>query len=314
MPSDESRVDPNCPGCQELSGKLTEALAEIDRLRRRLAKHEQRLKELEQIAYRQAAPFRRPEKKRKERRKKPGRKKGHHGAYRREPPFVDESVEVPLTSCPQCGGSVEDVRPVVQTIEDLPPQVVHRLRLTTYSGHCERCGSVRSTHPKQVSTATGAAGTHLGRRALGFAAELNKQLGFTMRKSCAVLDRLGLHLTPGGLSQALERIAQKLERPYAQLRQAVRTSRAIHADETSWWVDGHSAWLWVFTDPQTTLYTVDNRSSAVVARILGNDYPGVLISDCLSSYDPHPGVLCSSSQGDQRSANSGAGESVPPQD
>lgn len=291
MSSDVHGIDPNCPGCQELLGKLSEALSEIKRLRRQLAEHEARLEELERAAHRQAAPFRRPEKKRKPKasHKKPGRKPGHDGAYRREPSVIDESVEVPLDSCPRCGRSVEDLRPLVQIIEDIPRQVVVRLRLTTYTGRCEHCGPVRSEHPEQVSTATGAAGTHLGRRALGLAATLDKGLGLTIRKSCAVLGHLGLRITPGGLSQALERIAGKLERPYAQLHHAVRTSPAIHVDETSWWVDGQSRWLWVFTRPDATLYTIDNRSSAVVERILGDKYRGVLISDCLASYDPHPG-------------------------
>ena len=38
-----------------------------------------------------------------------------------------------------------------------------------------------------------------------------------------------------------------------------------------------------------TLYTIDNRSQQVIRRVLGDDFGGVLISDCQSSYDPHPG-------------------------
>ena len=40
-------------------------------------------------------------------------------------------------------------------------------------------------HPLQVSTAGGAAGTHLGPWALALAASLNKGFGLTMRKTCA---------------------------------------------------------------------------------------------------------------------------------
>jgi len=85
------------------------------------------------------------------------------------------------------------------------------------------------------------------------------------------------------------RIARKLQAPFAALHEQARASSAVHADETSWWLGGHSAWLWVFTNRELTLYTIDNRSQEVVRRILGDDYAGVLISDCLSSYDPHPG-------------------------
>jgi hypothetical protein len=125
---------------------------------------------------------------------------------------------------------------------------------------------------------------------LALAADLNKHLGITMRTTCAILRcHFGLQLTPGGLSQALVRVARTLQAPFAALQETARGSRAIHADETSWWLGGHSAWLWVFTNQELTLYTVDNRSQEVVRRILGDEYAGVLISDCLASYDPHPG-------------------------
>jgi len=45
--------------------------------------------------------------------------------------------------------------------------------------------------------------------------------------------------------------------------------------------------LWTFTCPEVTLYRVDSsRGSKVVDALLGEDFAGVLVSDCLSSYDP----------------------------
>ena len=297
-----------CARCRRLEKQLLAARWQIERLtvavgrveqleglleasRQLIARLNERVEQLETEANRQAARFRVPEAKRKRTKGRPGRKRGHKASYRKPPPSVDEFAEVPLERCPHCGGPVSEVHAIEQVIEDIPPVQVHRLHLVTYRGRCERCGSVCSRHPQQVSDATGAAGTHLGRRALGLAAYLNKQLGLTMRKTTALLDEhFGLRISPGGLSQALARIAGKLQPAFDELRRAVRTSEAIHADETSWWVGGQGAWLWVFTSPKLTLYTIDDRSQQVVRRVLGDDYPGVLISDCLSSYDPHPGL------------------------
>ncbi len=79
-------------------------------------------------------------------------------------------------------------RPVVQYIEELPVVRPRVTRLTTEEADCPGCQkAVRSTHPLQVSLAEGAAGVQLGPRALGVAAQLNKQHGLTMRKTCAVL-------------------------------------------------------------------------------------------------------------------------------
>lgn len=283
MPSTDSNSGLNCPGCRERD-------AIIEALRRRVGELEKRVEDIEREAHRQAAPFRRPVSKRKQTKGRPGRKKGHEPSYRKPPPVVDEHAQAPLGCCPDCGGPVHDVRPVEQVIEDIPQVRVHRLRLTTYTGHCDRCGKVRSTHQDQVSTAVGAAGTHIGKNALALAADLSKHFKLPMRKVCEILGaHFGLRITPGGLSQALARMAKKLRAPFDELREAVRESEAIHADETGWWVGGQSAWLWVFTNPALTLYTIDDRSQQVIRRVLGDDYPGVLISDCLASYNPHPG-------------------------
>lgn len=131
---------------------------------------------------------------------------------------------------------------------------------------------------------------HLGPRALALVAVLNKDYGLTLRKTCRLLREIyGLRLSPGGLSQALARVAGKVEPAFEHLRAQVRQSPVVHADETGWWLGGESAWLWVFTNPRYTLYHIGRRSQEVVRKQLGDDYPGVLVSDCLSAYDAHPG-------------------------
>jgi transposase len=237
---------------------------------------------------RQAAPFRIPEKQRQLQPQKPGRKTGHAGSCRPVPAVVDEQIEVPLTACPQCGGSVEKARPVVQYLEELPVVRPRVIRLTTHEAHCPGCRqTVRSTHPLQVSLARGAAGVQLGPRVLGMAATLNKQYGLTMRKTCAVLKSIfGLKLSAGGLVQGLQRMAGKLEPAYEKLVARLRDGPYVHSDETSWWVGGPGHWLWVFTDKNTTVYRVaQGRGRPVLADVLGEAFGGVLVSDCLATYD-----------------------------
>lgn len=262
----------------------------IDELRNENQQLHAQLAEGQRQAARQAAPFRR-RKDRKiddDQKKRPGRKAGHEGHCRKVPQQVDQEVEVPLDRCPKCGGEIDDVHPIEQFIEEIPPVRPHVVRVVTYTGCCKRCGRVHSTHPLQTSRAHGAAKVQLGPRALGIAALLNKRHGLTMRKTCAVLEQLcGLRLTPGGLSQALDRIAAKLTDAYDVLIQDIRGSPAVNVDETSWWVGGPGWWLWTFTTPKETVYRVDrSRGSDVVAEILGEDYAGVLGSDCLGSYNP----------------------------
>ena len=236
----------------------------------------------------EAAPFRIDDQHRVVERKRPGRPKGHAGSSRAIPDHVDEEIFVPLRACPHCGGEVGPRRPVVQYIEELPLVRPHVTRRVTEEAACPHCHqAVRSTHPLQVSLAEGAAGVQLGPRALGLAAQLNKQHGLTVRKTCAVLREVfQLRLSPGGLSQALARLAGKLEPAYENLLARLRAGPYVHSDETSWWVGGPGYWLWVFTNKTMTVYRVaKGRGRDLLLEILGPEFSGVLVSDCLATYD-----------------------------
>lgn len=273
-----------------LQARVAELEALVRDLTDRNRRLQQRVAELETAAARPAAPFRIKPHRRQSICRRPGRPVGHPGAARVQPP-VDVEIDVPLAGCPTCGTAVTAVQPVVQYIEDVPVVRPHVTRLTTYRGYCAHCRRrVASTHPQQVSTATGAAGVQLGPHATAIAADLNKRAGLTMRTTCRVLQTLfGLRLTPGGLAHRLARLAARLQPRYTALQTGIRAGPVVHSDETSWWVGGPGYWLWVFTTPQTTLYRVaPERGRGVLTATLGPDYPGVLVSDCLAVYDKGP--------------------------
>lgn len=276
---------------------IEELKAENRKFRERIEQLEQEnrslremLEQAQRTAARQAAPFRRDENKKipPQEHKRPGQKPGHTGHCRKEPEHIDEILRIPLEKCPICNGPVSDCQKLEQVIEEIPPIRPRVVKLITYSGICQRCGQVRSTHPLQTSRGQGAAKVQLGPRALSLAAALNKVHGLTMRTTCKVLhDLTGLRITAGGLSQALYRISDKVRDAYAHIKEDIRGSPAVFADETSWWVGGPGWWLWVFTTNDGTFYQVDrSRGSKVVADVLGSEFKGMLVSDCLSSYDP----------------------------
>jgi transposase len=253
---------------------------------------QEQLDERERAAARQAAPFRRrPSQKVPDgSKKRPGRPPGHPGARRAVPDSIDEHADVPLTGCPHCGGPVTAVQAIEQFIEEIPQVRPHVTRLVTYRGRCATCGEVHSSHPLQTSMATGAAKVQLGPRARALAAALNKQFGLTTRKTCRVLKHLaGLTLSPGGLAQAVQRGAAKVQPAFDSLVAEVRGAAAVFADETSWYVGAPGYWLWTFTTADATVYHVDkSRGRPVVLEMLGEDFAGILVSDCLASYEGLP--------------------------
>ena len=277
---------------QALRARVAALEETVRQLQNDQQKLQEKLGEAQRASARQAAPFRRPERTKvpEGRKKRPGRPPGHPGACRAVPTQIDEQAEVPLGGCPCCGGPLSQVGPVEQFIEDLPPRRPHVTRIVTYKGTCPSCGEVQSTHPLQMSEATGAAKVQLGPRAVALAVVLNKRFGLTIRTSCHVLDQLGgLRVTPGGLTQAFERVTAKFTSAYDRLIDDLRQAAAVFADETSWYVGEPGYWLWSFTNATTTAYVVDpHRSHEIPLRILGEDFAGMLVSDCLSSYDPLP--------------------------
>ena len=265
--------------------KLEEQIRDLND---RNGKLQQRLEDLERVVHRPAAPFRIDDKKRLATPRRPGRPKGHAPARRPIPDHIDEYIVVPLPSCPQCQSPLARTDPVVQYIEELPPVRPRVIQLTTHRGQCRQCQcEVRSTHPLQVSLAQGAAAVQLGPQALAVACELNKRHGLTLRRTAQVLKSLfGLSVSAGGLVQAMHRLAGRLSARYEAMIERMRAGPLVHSDETSWWVGQPGWWLWVFADARQTLYHVARgRGREVLTRVLGTDYGGVLVSDCLSIYD-----------------------------
>ena len=265
--------------------------ARIADLEGRLAGIDAQLEELERRAMRGAAPFARPPEKRSKACKRPGRKGGHDGFFRVRPSEEDVArrIDVPLEQCSACGAALDPTTDVTieQTLLEIPPITPEIIRLVTHRNHCCGCGArSQSTHPLQISRAQGAASTHLGPRALAVAANLNKGLGLTMRKTCLVLkDLLGLDLSPGGLAQALARLAGRLKSSEQALTKRVMAEPVLHTDETSWYGGEPGASLWVITNAAGTCYRiVPSRTKAAAHDLLGA-YQGVLVSDCLNIYD-----------------------------
>jgi transposase len=275
----------------ELATRLRRAEMENRRQRGEIDRLKAALEEALRAAKRQAAPFRR--RRRKGRSGRPGRKPGHAPANRPVPDHVDEDLFEPLRGCPCCGGDVEDVVDLPpQYVVDLPPEI--RLwvrRFHTQSGWCGRCRRrVRSRHPEQHSTATGAAGVQVGPRALALGVDLKHRIGVPYKKLSGVFFLFfGVTIAPATWVRAEQRIAGRLEPTYQALIVATRQSAVVHADETGWYVTDATkkAWLWVFAvpEPKITLYAIRlSRGGEVAEEILGADFAGVLGIDGWAGY------------------------------
>ena len=266
---------------------------ERDRLREERDRLEKELEAARRAAKRQAAPFskgapspcpRRPG-------RKPGRAYGPR-AWRPVPPHVDEVVEVlPPAECATCGGVIGTERVNVQYQADLPPVRPHVTAFHVHVGRCRRCGRrVQGRDARQTSTATGAAASQVGPRALAWAAWLHTGLGVPFAKVATILRTgFGLTITAGGLVHALHRVGRRTAPTYDALVAVVRRSPVVAPDETGWKVGGRLWWLWVFVTRDVTVYAIQpGRGYAQAAAILGPRYGGIVVRDGWAPYRKLP--------------------------
>ena len=273
----------------ELQAELKREHAIIQQLQKQVELLRAKVEQLERAGKRQAAPFAR--RKWVEHPKRPGWKTGQ-GKFtyraRPRPKEVNETKVERLNGCPDCGGKLRAIHKHEQFEVDIPEVKPTIIRYVTYSGYCATCKKrVRSRHPDQISQATGAAGVVVGPRAKALASDLKHRLGSSYGKVSEVLnDAFDLRVSRSGWCQADKKLAETARPVYEKLVETMRQCSVVHADETGWRINTLSAWLWVFTNQEATVYAIrDNRSSDVVLEILGQEFRGILASDCFLAYD-----------------------------
>ncbi len=287
-------MDGKPPTYEELLELTRLQARQIEQLRAEVERLKTELEQSRRAGKRQAAPFSKGTLKADP--KRPGRKAGHPPSHRSASPpeQVDRTIEVSLPpDCPECQTSLSEA-PV--TIHDQyqidlpePKPVVTRFRIPV--ARCPACDRrIQGRHPEQTSDALGSAAVQYGPRLLGFAADLKHRLGVSYRKCSSVLLTLtGLVVASAALARSGHRLRKLAQPSYDRLVEAARQSAVQHVDETGWKIGGRSAWLWVFADEHATLYRIRrSRAHGVVVEVLGEEFAGMLVSDCFLAYDPLP--------------------------
>jgi len=117
----QSLPDPKDQRIAELEAQLAQAQAIIQNQQKPLERLQAEVEALRRAGKRQATPFAR--RKRVAVPKKPGRKAGQGKFARREKPAakdVQETKIAPLQICPECGGSLSEMREHEQYVADIP--------------------------------------------------------------------------------------------------------------------------------------------------------------------------------------------------
>ena len=289
-----------------MAGEIQELRRELQRLRERVeqlerenaelrsenARLREALEKARRAGKRQAAPFSRGQKKAQP--DKPGRKAGSaYGSQARRavPSQIDDKITVdcPLI-CPHCGGGVRLEGKSSQYQTDIPRIEPATTEFEIHYGRCIRCHRVvQGREARQTSDARGAVGgVQIGPNTIAMTAHLNKTCGMSYERIAEVMAQMfGLRVSRSALARSLLRLGRKAAPTYTNLIEQVRGSPVVSPDETGWRIGGDKAWLWTVATPDTTVYQIEpGRGYVEAAKLLGEDYKGVL---CVDGWAPYRG-------------------------
>lgn len=210
-----------------------------------------------------------------------GQQKGSKGHGRRRHEHLDTEEHVhdlpeDQKRCPHCGGQYEPLGEDVSeqvTWEVSVRRVVHRRRKYARSCRCAAAPAVVTAPGPGKLIARGKFDTQFCVNLL----VAKYALGLPANRVIAMLAMQGLEVAPGTLAGVSRRLGELLAPVAKAIAERNAASSQLHADETSWRVFGEKAdnggsrwWLWVFTSPDTVVYTIaPSRSSQVLVEHFG---------------------------------------------
>lgn len=209
-----------------------------------------------------------------------GAKIGHE-KWERPEPTPTQTIEHTETNCPKCnhklGKPVKVDRKIVEDLPNPQPVIVTEHLINHYK--CKHCG--KKVTPK-VKLPRGSFGYNLQTEIV----LLNVDSRLPLRKIKSTLQRkYNLSITDAQVYKMIRNTANKMDKEYQKDIQLIRASPFVHADETGMRVKGKNYYLWVFTNGNTTIFTITKtRSKKTINEILGEDYPGIIVCDGWSAY------------------------------
>ena len=220
---------------------------------------------------------------------RPARKKRERNFSRRvERPT--ETVTHAVETCPDCGAALAGGRVRFRRqVIDLPEAPVRVIEHVVVQRRCKACG--REMIP-QLDLSDQVLGQHrVSLRLMGVIALLREQLRLPLGQIQAYLQTLhGLHLSRGELAAILQTVATRAETAVHAIREAIRQSPVVHADETGWREQGQNRYVWSFSTPWLRYFVFGSRRGERVDAVLGAECQAVLVTDFYVAYDHYPGL------------------------
>jgi transposase len=218
--------------------------------------------------------------------KKRGAPVGHPGWIRSKPDHIDRTVDVLAPRiCPHCQS--KELRPMEESTEHVQEDIVIQPR-TLVTRYVHRQAFCRQCHRPVVQPGENELlNAPIGPVAKSVAIYLRYRIGISYRKTRELFRELfGLEFVPASALGFDRKASAQGEPIYQDLRDKVRASEVVHADETSWRNDGVGHHVWFAGNERLALFHIDRHRSAKVAKsIFGDSFDGTLVRDRYAAYN-----------------------------
>lgn len=218
--------------------------------------------------------------------RKRGAPMGHPGWQRPKPVNIDQTIAVAApATCPYC--HKQGLTPSPSLREHIQEDIVlaPRTVVTRYlhgQAFCSTCNRlVVQAGQDEILNAP------IGPVAKSVAIYLRYRIGISYRKTTKLLWELfGLKFVAAS-AVGFDRKASARGKPiHDDLREKIRVSDVVHADETSWRNDGVGHYAWFAGNEKLAFFHIDRHRSADVAKsIFGEHYDGILVRDRYAAYN-----------------------------
>jgi transposase len=196
------------------------------------------------------------------------------------------------SSCRVCGVELEgiDPQPYRHQIVEVPPIAAKITEHRLHQLDCPHCG--KKTRAKLPS---GVSAIGYGERLSALVAWLSSDYRHSHGQLQQLLKHLfGIEISIASINRLRQEMSLALESVVAQAHEYIQSQPQIHSDETSFSqgnCDGRNpkqqqGWLWVVVTKLMSIFDVSlNRGQVTAKQMIGEQYPGIVISDRYSSYN-----------------------------
>lgn len=211
------------------------------------------------------------------------RRSGGRGGANCIPGEADETCELDMSNCLDCGDKLSKVvgeyKRRMLDVEEVKQKIIDYVYKRRW---CRRCNKVCTPPaPNAVPGSPLSLNMHM-------LAVCLRILGMSLEKIHYVMAfLLGMaHISSRStILKMIRRIARALGPSYHQLKGDLLKELNIHGDETGWRVDGRNHWLWAFIGRWSAYFVIDpSRGSAVPMSVL-DGYDGNITSDSYSAWN-----------------------------